>query len=116
MPYLCLNYNIPIWLMTTKTTKEKTMTSQARVLAVFAEWNKPSVQINADSLIDCWKKLKKDFPTFNVRNFDGVDIIYRDLSDPSGENDVESLAHGGVDFRITMSRMLKSYRARIKKQ
>ena len=23
MPYLCLNYNIPIWLMITKTTKEK---------------------------------------------------------------------------------------------
>ena len=102
--------------MTTKTTKDKIMTSQARVLAMFAEWNKPCVHINADSLINCWKKLKKDFPTFNVRDFDGVDIIYRDLSDPSGENDVESLAHGGVDFRITMSRMLKSYRARIKKQ
>ena len=92
------------------------MTSQARVLAMFCEWGKPSVHINADSLIECWKKLKKDFPTFNVRDFDGVDIIYRDLSDPSGENDIESLAHGGVDFRVTMSRMLKSYRARIKKE
>ena len=102
--------------MTTKTTKDKIMTSQNRVLAIFAEWNKPCVHIYASSLINCWKKLKKDFPTFNVRDFDGVDIIYRDLSDPSGENDVESLAHGGVDFRITMSRMLKSYRARIKKQ
>tara|TARA_R100001440_G_scaffold42557_1_gene62271 strand:+ start:141 stop:449 length:309 start_codon:yes stop_codon:yes gene_type:complete len=97
-----------------KNLGEKMINKNERVLAMFAEWNKPAIHIYASSLINAWKKLKKDFPTFNTKDFDGVDIIYRDLSDLSGDNDVESLGHGGIDFRDKMAKMLKGYRSRIK--
>ena len=82
------------------------MNNEKKVWCSFDNY-KECININADSVFDCWEKLKKDFPNFNRDTINCVDIIWRDLTSPSGKNDVEALALGLEDFKQGLTNLLK---------
>jgi hypothetical protein len=63
--------------------------------------------INANSVLSCWKKLKKDFPDFNTNTINCVDIIWRDLTETSGHNDCEALALSLEEFKNGLTNLKK---------
>ena len=69
MPYLCLIYIIPIWLMTTKTTKE-TMTKEVKIYASvkFPKDHKGKKDIHITTLEEHLKKYNE------LSNVDGNEL------------------------------------------
>ena len=76
MPYLCLNYNIPIWLMTIKTTKETMTKKHFKKIAEIMFSNKAGNFTNhKDQRKDLINKLSTYFKSIN-ENFDEEKFVY----------------------------------------